>query len=83
MSELIEAPKNSPYGIHLRPFTKDIAVGMLNKARDMFTGVQYDVTGVALRAVADYIKAGDERTITFGDGLVMKVEIIEPGAPNE
>jgi len=78
MSELIEAPKESPYGVHMRPFTKDITVGRLNKARTMFIGEQYDVTGVVLRAVADYIKSGDERTITFGDGLVMKVELIEP-----
>lgn len=77
MSELIEASKESPYGIHLRPFTKDITVGQLNKARTAFIGEQYDVTGIVLRAVADYIKAGDERTITFGDGLVMKIELVE------
>lgn len=78
MTKLIEASKESPYGIHLRPFTKDIAVGRLNKARTMFIGEQYDVTGIVLRAVADYIKSGDERTITFSDGLVMKIELIEP-----
>lgn len=77
MSEAIKA-KASPYGIHLRPFSGDITVGRIKKARTMFAGEQHDVTGPALRAVADYIKAGEERTITFGDGLVMRVEFEEP-----
>lgn len=59
----------------MRPFTKDITVGKLNKAGTMFTGEQYDVTQQVMYAVKEYVAAHGNTAFEYADGTTLELRI--------
>ena len=73
------------FGIHYAPLSKEIQVGQLNKAGNLFVGNKQTVTDQCIGAVAEFVESNYDGDVVFtypnaGIKIEVKVTHIEKDA---